>query len=150
MVLFSFFLLTGIVCAQSTCAQAADSVKLVVESLFRAMKQADSVSLKSLFTENAQLQTIVVQKDGSVSIRNEALGNFISMVGRLPAGDADERIRFDAVHVDGDLASVWTPYQFFYKGSFSHCGVNSFQLVRTKGVWKIHFLIDTRRKAGCD
>lgn len=149
-VLACSFLFAGIVPFQSTSAQTADSVKQVVESLFRAMKQADSVTLQSLFTETAQLQTVVVLKDGSTNIRTEAVSNFITMVGRMPAGDADERIHFEAIHIDGNLASVWTPYQFYYKGTFSHCGVNSFQLVRINGVWKIHFLIDTRRKAGCN
>ncbi len=127
-----------------------DSVKQVVDAMFTFMKNADSAAMSSLFTADAQLQTVVVSKEGVTSVRSQRIQEFITMVGQLPKGDADERIRFDAVHIDGALASVWTPYQFYYKGNFSHCGVNSFQLVRIKGAWKIHFIIDTRRKAGCD
>jgi len=54
------------------------------------------------------------------------------------------------VKIDGPLAIVWTPYKFYFNGKFSHCGVNSFQLVRFNGVWKIQYLIDTRRRAGCE
>jgi len=61
----------------------------------------------------------------------------------------NERITFEIVKVDADLASVWTPYQFYYKDKFSHCGVNSFQLVRLQGIWKIQYLVDTRRKTDC-
>lgn len=64
-------------------------------------------------------------------------------------GGLDERIQFDVVKVDGPLASVWTPYKFYFKGQFSHCGVNSFQLVRVNGEWKIQYLIDTRRRNDC-
>ncbi|HNA01067.1 MAG TPA: hypothetical protein PLN49_09415, partial [Ferruginibacter sp.] len=68
----------------------------------------------------------------------------------LPKDAADERITFDVVRVDGALAIAWTPYKFYFNGKFSHCGVNSFQLVRFNGEWKIQYLIDTRRKAGCE
>jgi hypothetical protein len=53
------------------------------------------------------------------------------------------------VKADGALAVAWTPYKFYYKGNFSHCGIDSYQLVRINGIWKIQYLIDTRRKANC-
>jgi hypothetical protein len=62
---------------------------------------------------------------------------------------ADERITFETIKIDGPLAVAWTPYKFYYEGKFSHCGVNSFQLVRLNGAWKIQYLIDTRRRTGC-
>jgi len=61
----------------------------------------------------------------------------------------DERINFDMVRTDGPLATAWTPYKFYYKGNFSHCGVDSYQLVRINGIWKIQYLIDTRRNMSC-
>jgi hypothetical protein len=70
-------------------------------------------------------------------------------VSKLPKGAADERISFETIRIDGPLAIVWTPYKFYFNGQFSHCGVNSFHLVRLNGSWKIHFLIDTRRKEPC-
>ena len=62
----------------------------------------------------------------------------------------DERISFETVKVDGDLAIAWTPYKFYLGDQFSHCGVNSFQLVKLEGVWRIQYLIDTRRRQGCE
>jgi hypothetical protein len=44
------------------------------------------------------------------------------------------------------MATVWTPYTFYYKGQYSHKGINSFQLVKLKEGWKIQYLIDTRYK----
>ncbi|HEY4150385.1 MAG TPA: hypothetical protein VGM41_15710, partial [Chitinophagaceae bacterium] len=58
----------------------------------------------------------------------------------------DERIQFETIRIDGALAIVWAPYQFFYNGKLNHCGADSFQLVRSNGKWKIQYLIDTRRK----
>jgi hypothetical protein len=62
----------------------------------------------------------------------------------------NERILSYNINVDGDLASVWTPYEFYYGDEFSHCGSNSFQLFRDpeKG-WQILYIIDTRKREGC-
>lgn len=139
-------LLASVIKAQS----AEDSVKNTVNNMFTAMKNADSIQLLSVFSPTAVLQTIGRNKEGVTTVRNEPINGFVSNVGKLGKGDADEQISFGAVHIDGALASVWTPYKFYYKGTFSHCGVNSFQLVRINGEWKIQYIIDTRRKDHCN
>jgi len=139
----NFFILT---CFAVNSQSASDSVKTVVNTLFTAMKKADGPLLKSCFSDNAVLQTIT---DNKGTVKNEAVQDFVNSISKLPAGDADERIVFDIVKIDETLAIVWAPYQFFYKGIFSHCGVDSFQLVRINGQWKIQYLVDTRRKSSC-
>ena len=128
---------------------AEDSVKATINTLFTAMKSADAALLKSVFSDSALLQTIARDKEGKTVIRTESANDFAALVGTLKKDSADERISFETVKIDGPLAIVWTPYNFFYNGKFSHCGVNSFQLVRFEGIWKIQYLIDTRRRAGC-
>lgn len=109
------------------------------------MKSSDGAMLKECFTDSAILQTIA--PNGRV--RSETVGSFLAQISSLPKDSADERITFETVKVDDALAIAWTPYQFYYAGKFSHCGVNSFQLVRTNGIWRIQYLIDTRRRMGC-
>ena len=128
---------------------ATDSVKATVNQMFLAMKNSDGQLLQSCFSDSAVLQTIVKNKLGIAVVKNEAIASFVSQVNTIGKGDADERIQFDLIKIDGDLAIVWTPYQFYYKGKFSHCGVNSFHLVRLANGWKIQYLIDTRRKNAC-
>lgn len=150
--LMKYFLivLTVVISGNSLRAQTAeDSVKAVINNMFTAMKNADPVLLKTCFADSMVLQTISRNKEGNLIVRNEAPAGFIDFISKESPGNADERITFDVVKVDGPLAIAWTPYQFYYKGQFSHCGVNSFQLVRFNGVWKIQYLIDTRRKQGC-
>jgi hypothetical protein len=131
-------------------AQSADdSVRSAVNQLFTAMKNADSALLVSSFADSAILQTII-EKNGKVLVKTEAVGDFASQVGKMGKNILDERIQFDVVRIDGALAMVWAPYQFYYKGKFSHCGTDSFQLVRINGKWKIQYLIDTRRTGGCE
>lgn len=133
------------VCLHGFSQSAEDSVKTVISNLFTAMKNGDKNALLDCFADSAILQTI----SAAGRLRSESVAPFAEQISKLPKGAADERIRFDVVKTDASLATVWTPYQFYYNGAFSHCGVNSFQLVRIQGVWKIQYLIDTRRKDAC-
>jgi hypothetical protein len=127
-----------------------DSVKTIVNNMFNAMRNADSNALKSVFSEGVILQTIATTKTGEQVVRTQKIENFIQSIGSLTKNDADEQIVFETVKIDGAMAIAWTPYKFYFKGNFSHCGVNMFQLVRLNEGWKINFLIDTRRKEGCN
>ena len=116
-----------------------------IENLFQAMKSADSIGVKNAFSSSAILQTF----DKNNEIRTEKVEGFAKQVGSSKVGDLDERITISKILIDGNMASVWVPYQFYYKGNFSHCGVNSFQLAKINNDWKIQYIIDTRRKK-CD
>lgn len=82
-------------------------------------------------------------------MQNEQLKDFVDFISKEEKGNADERIIFETIKIDGPLALVWAPYKFYYKGIFSHCGVDSFQLVQLAEGWKIQYIIDTRRKDKC-
>ncbi|MBG9378707.1 nuclear transport factor 2 family protein [Panacibacter sp. DH6] len=125
-----------------------DSIKTVINNFFEAMRNADAKALTACFTDSAILQSVHV-KDGNTTIANETVKAFADAIAAIKKGDADERIRFDVIKTDGALAVAWTPYEFYYKGNFSHCGADSYQLVRINGNWKIQYLIDTKRKTGC-
>lgn len=145
--LLSFFLLTVSIAANSQSTE--DSIKTAVNNLFLAMKHSDGDMLRTCFADSAKLQALGRDKDGNLLVKNESVHAFATSVNTVPKGSLDERITFDMIKIDGPLASVWTPYTFYYNGQFSHCGVNSFQLIRTASGWKIQYLIDTRRKTGC-
>ena len=133
--------------ASSASAQTAeDSVKAVVNQLFEGMKASDPAMIRGVFADSAILQSIGNTKDNRTVVRDEKVSEFADQISKLPKGAADERIKFDVVKIDGALAIVWAPYEFWYNGQFSHCGADSFQLVRLNGKWKIQYLIDTRRR----
>lgn len=129
----------------SCFGQQNKDIEKPIRNLFLGMKNADSELVKSAFAENAVLQTIT--KEGTV--KSDSIQDFVASVSKFSKGDLDERIVVDAVHTDGDLASVFAPYTFYFKGKLSHCGANSFQLVKQNNEWKIQYIIDTRRKDNC-
>ncbi len=138
-----------LICSISNAQSAEDSVKAVINQLFDGMRNVDTEKLKDIFADSAILQTIKRKADGSFYVQNDAVNKFIESISKSKKDSLDERISFESVKIDGPLASVWTPYKFYYAGKFSHCGVNSFQLVRINGNWKIQYLIDTRRQGNC-
>ncbi|SHK56120.1 nuclear transport factor 2 family protein [Epilithonimonas mollis] len=135
-------LISSLLFAQKTEEQL---VKLTVNQLFIGMRNSDSLLIKQSFSKNAVLQTIT--KNGEV--KNESINDFAVSISKADKQSMEERISFSNILIDGNLASVWTPYEFYYKGQFSHCGVNSFQLVKSNDAWKIQYIIDTRRKDNC-
>lgn len=147
---YFFILLTTLAIATYATGQSAeDSIKSVVNNLFAGMKNGDAALFRSAFSDSAVMQTISRNRNGETVVLNESLAEFAEFVSRLKKDSADERITFETIKIDGPLALVWTPYTFYHNGKFSHCGVNSFHLVRFNGVWKIQYLIDTRRRQGC-
>jgi hypothetical protein len=147
---YILLILISIVCSASLKAQSAeDSIKATINGLFTAMQRADGAGAVASFADSAVMQTISRAKDGSILVKTDKVAEFGAQIGAAPKGSLDERISFDVIKVDGPLAIVWTPYQFYYNGTFSHCGVNSFQMLRTANGWKIQYIIDTRRRTGC-
>lgn len=143
-------LLLGLLLAAPSFAQSADEagVRASINQLFTAMQKADSTLLKPIFTPTARLQT-VVNKQGDISVRDEAIAMFISAIGKAKAGTLDERLSGMEIKIDAELATAWTPYVFYRNDQKSHCGVNAFTLVKMNGSWKIQTIIDTRRKDNC-
>ena len=147
---FSLLLLFLTFNSYPACAQGEEeAVKNTILRFFEGMKMADSAMIRSAVSGTAVLQTIVTNKEGKTVVRTEDMTAFIKAVTRPHDQVYDERIRFDVVRIDAALALAWTPYRFYVGDTFSHCGVNSFQLVKLDGAWKIQYIIDTRRKADC-
>lgn len=137
-----FLLISSFSFAQNTSEK---EIIKPIETLFNAMKSADSLGVKNAFSGSAIMQTFGKNQE----IRTDKVEDFAKQVGASQAGDLDERFTISKILVDGNMASVWVPYQFYYKGNFSHCGVNSFQLAKINNDWKIQYIIDTRRKDNC-
>jgi hypothetical protein len=126
------------------------AVKATMNALFNGMRNSDSTLIRNTFAPKSIMQTIAISKEGKASVQSESVDGFIKSVTAPHAEKYDERIVFTKVLIDANLASVWTDYKFYVGDRFSHCGVNSFQLFKSEEGWKIIYIIDTRRKEGCN
>ncbi len=127
------------------------SVKTSVEDFFIAFHKQDTTALRSMAHPSIQMQSISIKEDAEPKLITEEFGNFLKAIYAIPKTTKfEEVIHSFKIQVDGPMANVSTPYSFYVNGELSHCGVNTFQLFKEKGFWKIIYIVDTRTKKGCD
>lgn len=133
-----------------TLAQSEEqAVKEVIMSLFDGMRAKDAEMVMKSFSSDAMMQTVIADPSGT-RVGSNSVEDFGKRIASTPVEtELDERILDYQIKIDGNMAAAWTPYEFYVNGNFSHCGVNSFQLVKMSEGWKIVYIIDTRRKEGC-
>jgi hypothetical protein len=113
---------------------------------FEGMHSRDTIKIKSVCNAPLLLQS-VSSKNGKTVLQNESGADFYKSIAAIPADmKIEERLLDYKIQYDGAMAHVWTPYEFYINGKLSHKGVNFFQLYNDNGIWKITYIIDTRRK----
>ncbi|MDU0368784.1 nuclear transport factor 2 family protein [Hymenobacter endophyticus] len=134
--------------AQTPAAETA-AVQQTIRTFFEGMRKGDSTLVRSTLAPGAVFHVIAVRPGQPTRLLPESPTAFVKAVGTPHKEVWDERIAFEKVLIDANLASVWTPYEFYLGSTFSHCGYNSFQLVKLAEGWRIAHVIDTRRKEKC-
>lgn len=137
--------------SNSSQAQTTDKVKILnqISTLFDGMREGDSAKVASVFLNEATMQTITRNKDGKTVLSKGSLEAFKNAVGTPHEEVWDERISNLKIDIDAELAVAWVPYSFYRGDEFSHCGVNSFQFMKTANGWKAFSIVDTRRRTNC-
>ena len=121
-------------------------VKNVIETFFQGFHAKDSIVMKSVCSDKLILQSIISNVKGT-NLINENSKDFYRSIATIPVATLFEEKLLDyTIQVDGAMAHVWTPYEFFINGKFSHRGVNAFTMYKENENWKIVYIIDTRRK----
>jgi len=149
----SILFLTITLFSLNVTAQTSDkeAVQKTIESFFEGFHQQDSLAIKKTVANEVLLQTVGKDSLGSNVVKTEDFSKFIKSIVSIPKEvNFKETIKTYSIQVDGTMANAWTEYEFHVNDKFSHCGVNSFQLVKQDDDWKIIYLIDTRRKEGCE
>ncbi len=141
-----FLLVAGSAISQNT---AVDSVKIAIGKLFSAIHNSDAFALRQAFTDSATYQTVNRDKNGDGVVKATSVIEWAFLITRMPRGTADPRINFDMVKTDGPLATAWVPYKMYFDNRLLYCGINSIQLVRVNGIWKIQYLIDKKSTTDC-
>ena len=125
------------------------AIKKVVTAFFDGMRRGDSTAVRRTLAPAAVFHGFGGKPGQPPQLQIESISGFLKAVGTPHTEIWDERVTFDQVLIDAGLASVWAPYEFYLGSKFSHCGYDSFQLVKLADGWKIAHVIDTRRKEKC-
>lgn len=126
------------------------AIKSVIETFFKGLHNGDSIIMSKTLHKDIKIQTTNTNNDGIKVLKTETRKQLLtSIANKKPTQVLFEKLLSFDIKIDGNLAAVWTPYEFYFNGNFSHCGANSFQLFNNNGIWEIIFLVDMRRTQHC-
>jgi hypothetical protein len=136
--------------AQAAPDRAADSVAVigVAQDLLRAISTRDTALARRLMLPGAQLASVQDPAGPASAGRIQTDSQFVTMVGTAKQRFL-ERMWDPTVFLQGSLAVVRAPYDFHIDGKFSHCGVDVFTLVRSKGEWRVTHVVYTTQRQNC-
>lgn len=104
-----------------------------VEAALAAVSAEDMIAFTDLMIDEAVLMS-AAESGGAVRflVRERAQER-----ARTFDEDIVERGFDPEVRISGPLAMVWLPYDLYRDGAWSHCGVDTFTLLRVEGEWRI-------------
>jgi hypothetical protein len=151
MILFAATVAPASLAAQGSTTLSAQEreVVAVIERFFQGMLERDADMLRSTVAPSAVLVGVAT-RDGATTVRATPIEQFITGVTQRAGEPANERIYSPRVEIDAGMAHVWTFYTLHVGDRFSHCGYDSFQMLRMDDGWKIVSIADTRRTDNCE
>ncbi|MRX41217.1 nuclear transport factor 2 family protein [Flavobacterium sp. LC2016-23] len=122
-------------------------VQEVIDNFFVAFHEKDTIKLKLVCSDKLILQSISESAEKGNKLSEESVKEFYKSIAAIPSTlKFKEKILSSVIQIDGSMAHVWAPYEFYFNEKLSHSGVNAFTLFKEKDKWQIIYLIDTRRK----
>lgn len=144
-------LLMSLMSLNMLIAQEHDSgeARSTIDTFFKGFHAQDSLIMTSVMHEDMTLRSITTNNSGQMVVTQATSGqDFVASILSIPKNiKFEERILDYQIMVDGAMALVWTPYELYFDGKMSHCGVNNFTLFKNGGTWEILTVVDTRRKS---
>jgi hypothetical protein len=148
-VLFALLLATAMPAAAHHAGEADSAAVLAtVDQLFGALASKDRAVLLGAVVPEGRATSAGTDEAGRPQINSS---DWITFADRLALSTEQlrERLIDPHVHVEGDIAMIWSRYEFERDGAFSHCGIDHFDLVRIDGRWRVLNLTWTRQTDGC-
>ncbi len=131
------FLFSGL--AAGTEREVIDTV----QRTFNAMAAKDEASLRKIFVPDARLFAVK-----GTTVTSTSGEQFASRIASM-AEPVLERMWNPKVTLQGKIAVLWTEYDFYRSGKFSHCGIDVVTFVQTGEGWKITSIQYSAESAGC-
>jgi len=150
---FLFLLITG--CSLPPDARESESgphpevaaVEGVAKTFLSALSSRDTATLSLLLTPGSMIYSVRDGEGGPV------LGAVTRVAFLEGLGDEDrvflERMWSPTVEIDGRVAMVWAPYDFYVDDDFSHCGVDVFTMLKGPEGWQVASITYNVVREGC-
>jgi hypothetical protein len=128
-------------------AQTSDEkdVLAACQKVFDGMASNDSAKILAAMTADARLYG--VRSNGAAYAT--AADQWATRLAGLKSAFIERFTKTPTVSIHGAIANVWGEYEFLRDGKFAHCGVDSFNLLKTAEGWKVAAIFDTEEATGC-
>ena len=133
--------------AQTKQEDDKTAVLATVQAFFDTMASRDVAAARGVLMPEGRIFS-VREQNGQAVTRASTVEEYLKSLGGGKQANR-ERMWTPEVRVHGPIAAVWTPYDFWVDGKFSHCGVDIFDLVKTAEGWKISGVTYTIERTGC-
>ncbi len=134
--------------SQETDLRVAQAIE-VAEDFLRALSARDGAWLERLSLPGGSVHAVTLEGDGGLrGISSRPIENDVVSIPRNPNA-LFERMWEPVAMVHERIAMVWTPYDFWVNGAWSHCGIDIFTLVDTEDGWRISSITYTVEREGC-
>ncbi len=149
-VFLCYTLLPASLFAQTETTDAERSAVLAtIDAFFVALASSNRIGLENTTFPGSMFVASTVDASGLITNSTRTRRDFIAS---LSDGRASRLERYwnPIVNVRDGVAHFWAPYDFHVDGDFTHCGIDSFQLIRSEGRWKIGSSAYTVQRQNCE
>jgi len=112
-----------------------EAVMKTMQAFFDTMAAHDVEGARRILQPQGRFHAMTM-KDGKPDVRAFANEEYFAQL-QASKQKMQERIWNPEVRINGLIANVSAPYDFWIDGKFSHCGVDAFDLIKTEEGWKI-------------
>jgi hypothetical protein len=121
------------------------AVLAAVQKTFDGMASNDAAKIIASMTSDARLYGVRPNGDAYAMPAQQWANRLASSKSKF-----DEHFtKTPTVQIHGAIAHVWGEYEFLRDGKFTHCGVDSFNLLKTADGWRVAAILDTEESTGC-
>ena len=107
-----------------------------VQAFFDTMTASDVEGARQVLQPQGRFHAMSM-KDGKPEVRAFSNEEYFAILQENAKQKRQERIWNPDVRINGLIATMIAPYDFWIDGKFSHCGVDAFDLIKTEQGWKI-------------
>jgi hypothetical protein len=119
-----------------------------VQRFFDTMAACDVEGMRAVVEPEGRVFRLTSGPGDELVVSTSTFGEFLARLAPCQE-KLHERMWDPQVRVHQGLATLWAPYDLWRGGTFSHCGVDAFDLVKTASGWKIAGGVYTVEPEGC-
>jgi hypothetical protein len=133
--------------------KAAEKARILafMQHTFNVIASGDPEQWQAILTDKAHNLSFsgVNLPQGEWRMRERAYKDRLAQLDGMPTDYLERWIGEPTVLIRGPIAVVWGEYEFWIDGEFSHCGVDTVNLAKIDGTWKIAHFMYTAEPEGC-